>query len=641
MGPEQSEVVEAEWRQPGWAATVLLAAFALLGPAYVLVLALVATACATGLLYLVHTMANGGGLLILLKVGIPLLLFGWCSARTLLVRTPSPDGIPLAPTDAPRLWSVVRALEQDLQAPPIHRIHLHDQLNAEIGRYPRLGLLGWQENVLFLGMPWLLAGTPEHARAGIAHELAHLSRKHNWTTRLVWRAQSAADRARDSLATTFHSSTLLTGRFFDWYQPALERRAMALSRRHEFEADRLAAAATEPRILGEDLVNSEVWDGLLDLRFWTAIACRYRVGQPCPRNVLQEIRSFLAERVDAADVDVQLKAALARRSGTYSSHPSLRERLAALGVAPVAPDLHGVERAASHFFENRLDAYLDRLSEDWWTTRKAGWERHANALRRWKAEIESLERAAQVDALATDDLAALATLKEKARGRRAASLEDLELLRRNPDHLHAQWRLGYAALDAGHVYGLPLILQVMRRDWQTIPAGCDAIRDAADRGVLALTEDLDTRLDEFEELFDAAEAEFETTSSFDLLEPHGLAAKEVRHLTDVITAIPAIRRAFVVRKRLKTVSGVSGLVVGISARARWTSWLLGTDFGSEWRLAQDLVERIELDDFFVVVPLSENRMLRYRMKRLRGSTLVSRPWRSRPVPQYEAAPATR
>jgi hypothetical protein len=106
MSAEQ--VSEAGFGPPGRSARLWVAAFALLGHAFVLVLALAAVASAGGLFLLFRGITHGTGYLFLLKIGLPLVAFAWCAIRALWVKSPLPDGIPLERTDAPRLWAMIR-----------------------------------------------------------------------------------------------------------------------------------------------------------------------------------------------------------------------------------------------------------------------------------------------------------------------------------------------------------------------------------------------------------------------------------------------------------------------------------------------------------------------------------------------------
>jgi Zn-dependent protease with chaperone function len=210
-------------------------------------------------------------------------------------------------------------------------------------------------------MPWLLASSPDRVRAVIAHELAHLSRRHNWTTRLVWRARASAERVQTTVAAAYHPSHFLTARFFSWYRPALERRAMALSRTLEFDADRLAAEVAGFDLVGEALLELRICDDLLDKQFWSEVGRRYQRGEECPEDIFQGLRTFLAGDLDLSPAEGRLKAALAERPNAWSSHPLLAERLAALGFVPRVPALRPTASAASCFLGDRLDHWLRKV----------------------------------------------------------------------------------------------------------------------------------------------------------------------------------------------------------------------------------------------------------------------------------------
>jgi hypothetical protein len=517
---------------------------------------------------------------------------------------------------------MIAELERDLRTPRIDRLHLTDQFNAALGHYPRVGLLGWHYSVLFLGLPWLLATSPDRARAVVAHELAHLSRKHDWTTRLVWRARASAERVQTELAAAYHPSLFLTARFFNWYRPALERRAMAQSRAQEFEADRLAAEAAGFDRVGQALLELSICDDLLDDQFWPDIGRRYQRGETCPENIFQELRRFLAAGLDLSSAEGRLEATLTERSNPWSSHPSLADRLAALGVRPQVPALRPTASAASCFLKDRLDHYLGRLSAEWQKRCAADWEAQAQRMREARTELSVLERTMATRALETRELAGLAELRELLHGSGAGIRQDLELLERDPDHVFACWRMARAALEAGDAGGLQLMLRTMQLEWQAIPAGISAIRDAAVRATIEPTPELEHRLEQLAKAYDAAVIELSDTTRFDLLEPHGLDTATVRRLTDLIRGLPRIRLAFLVRRRLKSAPDISGLVLAVTTEAHWTSVLFITDFGADRRLLQELADRADLSDFTIVLSLTGNRPLMNKIKHVPGALLI-------------------
>jgi hypothetical protein len=309
------------------------------------------------------------------------------------------------------------------------------------------------------------------------------------------------------------------------------------------------------------------------------------------RGHLPGTAKVLAGDFDLSPAEGRLEAALAERSNPWSSHPPLAERLAALGFMPRVPALRPTASAASCFLGDRLDHYLGRLSAEWWEHCEAGWEAQAQRMCEASTELSLLERTMATRVLETRELARLAELRELLHGSGAGIRQDLTLLERDPDHLLASWRVGRAALEAGHAEGLSLILRIMRLEWRAIPASISAIRDAAERQVIELTPELEHRLEQLAKTYDGARLEFSNTTHFDLLERHGLDAAAVQRLTDVVRGFPRIRQAFLVRKRLKSAPDISGLVLGFKTEAHWTSVLFATDFGSEARLLQELADR--------------------------------------------------
>lgn len=88
-----------------------------------------------------------------IKFGILLLIPVWVIVRSLWVKFPSPEGLRLKRQQVPQLFTLVDELTTKLEAPRFHNILLNQEFNAAVVQIPRLGILGWQENYLLLGLP--------------------------------------------------------------------------------------------------------------------------------------------------------------------------------------------------------------------------------------------------------------------------------------------------------------------------------------------------------------------------------------------------------------------------------------------------------------------------------------------------------
>ena len=120
----------------------------------------------------------GKGSLIFLKLAIAPATVAGVIFSSLKVSLPNPQGLPLNRAEAPELFALLQEIRTALKAPPFHKVLLTDEFNASVAQRPRLGIFGWQQNFLILGLPLMQALTPEQFKAVAAHEIGHLSGNH-------------------------------------------------------------------------------------------------------------------------------------------------------------------------------------------------------------------------------------------------------------------------------------------------------------------------------------------------------------------------------------------------------------------------------------------------------------------------------
>jgi len=156
---------------------------AILGYGYLLLVVTVLLAlCAVLLASIVYLQVIAVKLLLL--VGGPL----WLVLRSMWVELQPPAGERLTKLRVPGLFQMLGDLRKRLRTPRIHHVLLTPDFNAGVMQVPRLGLLGWHRNYLFIGLPLMKSLTVEQFQAVLAHELGHLSGGHaragNWIYRL-------------------------------------------------------------------------------------------------------------------------------------------------------------------------------------------------------------------------------------------------------------------------------------------------------------------------------------------------------------------------------------------------------------------------------------------------------------------------
>src|SRR3954453_1077430 len=146
--------------------------FAALGYAYIATALSVLLVLAAAVIYLgIHHPAP------LLKLLLPIGALAVVILRSLAVRIDLPEGIPLSRAEAPALFNAIDAATHSVRGPSLHALLVDSDMNAGVVQVPRLGIFG-SRNYLVTGLPLLQALTPTEFRAVLAHELAHLSRRH-------------------------------------------------------------------------------------------------------------------------------------------------------------------------------------------------------------------------------------------------------------------------------------------------------------------------------------------------------------------------------------------------------------------------------------------------------------------------------
>ncbi len=270
---------------------------------------------------------------ILVPLGVGLLSLIGMIFRSFLVSFPEPDGIPIERAQAPRLFAALDEICRTLEAPRFDHVLVQDEFNASVFQRPRFGLLGGHTNYLMLGLPLMEAVPAASFRAVLAHEIGHLSRSHNRFSGWVYRVRATWDQMLRSLVQQRHGGLSLFLPFFRWYSPYFAAYSFVLRRENEYVADRCAAQVCGPEGAAQMLVLSELKGRCYGQEFGRSLLKQART-QPSVRSDLYS--SLKASLLQPSEHEMQwYEDALEERTGLGDTHPSLTDRLAALGFRMV------------------------------------------------------------------------------------------------------------------------------------------------------------------------------------------------------------------------------------------------------------------------------------------------------------------
>jgi Zn-dependent protease with chaperone function len=301
------------------------------------------------------------GILILVPISIIL--------KSLWVTFPPPTGLELKRHQVPRLFQLIDKLTKALHAPRFHRILLTDDFNAGVFQRPRLGVLGWQQNYLLLGLPLMHALTPAQLSAVLAHELGHLSGNHSRFNGWIYRLRQIYFQIWERLqqSESQGSSVLFQG-FFYWYAPFFSAYSFVLARMNEYEADRCAKEIAGAHNIAEALIHVEIKSKFLEGYFWPVVLKQVNHQVEPPAASFTNMSGALAAVFSNEKAVKWLEQALAQKTSNEDTHPCLADRLSALGYLAAGrkklPLPAPVEvSAAQEYLGNdltKLTAYFDR-----------------------------------------------------------------------------------------------------------------------------------------------------------------------------------------------------------------------------------------------------------------------------------------
>lgn len=260
-------------------------------------------------------------------LALSLPVVGWPMLRLPFAPRPpgDEDGIVLTAQIAPALFHEIAQIRAQMNGPALDAVYLTAAFNASIRQHRRL--LGGTRNVLWLGLPLLEMLSTDACRAILAHECAHIAGRHGRYASRVYFARLQWQAATQQLA---HRTGLSTGPlrvFMNWYVPRFLAASLDFARACEYQADAQAARVCGAGTTADALLGLSLQGRALD-RYWQAMYAAS--ASPLPFSTLAT-DGLLGFPTDAAQARVWLHEALCQTTSSDDTHPSLSDRLQALG----------------------------------------------------------------------------------------------------------------------------------------------------------------------------------------------------------------------------------------------------------------------------------------------------------------------
>jgi Zn-dependent protease with chaperone function len=235
----------------------------------------------------------------------------------------------------PELFGLVREVAAATNEAMPAEVYLVPDVNAYVANRGGIAGLG-SRRVMGVGLPLLQTLTVSQLRAVLAHEFGHYAAGDLKLGAWVYRTRAAMARTIQNLGRTgsawAHKPFLAYGNVF-------MRVTQAIARGQELAADRMAVRVAGARSHAEALRVTH-GAGAAFGAYWTSevvplLSNGWR--PPIGAGFAQFVRADRIAQAIATKLDEELQSGAA---DPYDSHPSLKDRLAAIGDAPDASPLH-------------------------------------------------------------------------------------------------------------------------------------------------------------------------------------------------------------------------------------------------------------------------------------------------------------
>ncbi|MCA9641706.1 MAG: M48 family metalloprotease, partial [Myxococcales bacterium] len=489
---------------------------------------------------------------VMLKLGvklvIPLLLFVGGIIKAVFVRIPVPEGLQLTQENSPKLFRCLEELRKELRVGSIHRVLLVGDNNAGVVEVPRWLMLG-SRRYLLVGLPLMRSLSTDEFRSVLAHELGHLSRRHAGFGAWIYRVRHSWSYLHQELEE--RGGGAVVGWFLSRYAPFFNAYTFVLGRAQEYEADAASARLVGNQTAARALIRGELRQRHLQENFWEFLDDRVKV-QPEPPGDLHQVMAQVIKRPLGAQAQLWLQEALAERTTCADTHPSLQDRLKALGVAPEVPTDIAANAAEDLLVPEKVAELQHYLSDQWKFDNLVEWGHRHQEYLRGRARLEALETLAQTRELNDDELYERADLIEDHRTRDEAIVLMRDVVARDPKHIGALLGLGRMLLLSEQDEGERWLRDAMALDPVAASIASRMLMAwHTKHGRSGEVENLGETLKHADAHMAAMQRERSVWLIADTLLPPELPHDVMASLTSAIAEHPGVSEAVIVRKRTR------------------------------------------------------------------------------------------
>lgn len=469
--------------------------------------------------------------------------------KGLNVKTLDPEGIPITRRDAPQLFTLLDDLRHNVANAKFDRVIINGEFNAAVYQTPRLGIPGWNQNCLILGLPLMQTLNRDEIKAVLAHEFSHLCNKDGALSNWIYRIRLSWEQIMTAIFASGSSGSSALAPFLNWFWPRFNGHAFALSRLNEYRADATAANYAGKEVVRTSLQRVEQYGRLIEEITWSSIFELANDTDTPPDTPYDQIKQAVESPIDPQLGDDWLAQSYARPTDYSDTHPALSDRLKYVDALPqnIALLPPNPESAAIELLGAGLEReLLDQLNKDWRDSLIDLWKERFEEVQEIRKELGNESEVNDADS-AWKWAETMLNLK----GAEDAIHWVEKTLAFDPDHIGGRYSKGCYLIDKNDPAGVPLLEAVIEQEPML---GLEALGMLkmyySNIGDTRHFNDIDRRADEFENQMEKAQNERSAVSKSDTFFSHSMGSDKVGKVSVTLGEFDYIKTVHMAQKQV-------------------------------------------------------------------------------------------
>ena len=503
-----------------------------------------------------------------IKIIIPVAIFLYVIIRSLWIRVVKPQGIAIHPNEAPELFKIIDDLSLKLNSPNFHHVLITEDFNAAVVQIPRLGIFGWHENYLIIGLPLMQSLSVAQLTSVLAHEFGHLSKNHAKAANWIYRQRIRWAQLYMLVEQNATRIDIIFRPFFKRFVPYFASFSFPVARANEYEADRISVALTSAETVAQTLTTVNVIGCYLQEEFWPTV---FKHAEDMPKPTISPYLGYvkqLSEFTESNKTKQWLDQSLRLQTSFEDTHPSLQDRLKAIGQTAKV-----VFAQTGHTADQLLGTQLVKITETfdrkWQMDVLESWQQHHQNIQQQKEYLNQLNnKVVQGIELSTEEKFEHVELTELVLHQPDVAFEMMEkLYKEDVDNALANYVYGRYLIERKNESGCAILEKSAQlNEFYSIKVYEMLYLFYEEKGDTARTAKYQQRLQDRIELEHQALSEREQVMLKDNFIQHGLTDDALNALLQQLRKYSNIQQVFLVRKEVKYLTHLPCYVLGFSLK---------------------------------------------------------------------------